>query len=156
MSKIFLESHTGLDGEVLNCRVTILSANLSPWLVKKAKGLGFQDAENPEGDLTHICHSSDEHKLILIKMSPYFDKYGRWIEPIKVSARCPKCQSDTIELHEVVMGINTWQVDGGMIIGNGDAHPCDPVKVLGECLKCKHTWRVRKASQINDCYAENR
>lgn len=156
MAQIIIEKSTVLDGETLVCRLTIKNAHISPWLMKKAKKVGFQDANTPGEDLTHLCHSLHEHKAAWNAVRHLFDERGRWIEPTSIHVRCPKCQSDAFELHEVMVGAITWQVEDGVLVGNGDAHPGDPTKVLGECLQCKHGWTVRKATQITDCYTENR
>lgn len=155
MPKILLEQLSFIENDELICEIIVRNGFQSPWLVKNAKKLGLHDKDNQGEHFSHICHSQVEHKAKWVSIGCYTDHNNIWVEPIYVSVRCPKCRSNTIELHEVITGESIWQVHDGVIIGSGDTQPCDPQKVFGECLKCQHCWTVRKATMIEDCYAEN-
>jgi hypothetical protein len=68
--------------------------------------------------------------------------------------KCPKCKSKDLEVVELWEGhgIVFEQNAKGLVSPVGDLHPGDPYKVEARCLRCKHKWAIRKATQISNIY----
>jgi hypothetical protein len=71
---------------------------------------------------------------------------------VKCKVHCPRCKnSKTLTLVEAWKDHTiSWQVEGGKFDRNdGALEMGDPFMVQATC-PCGHTWKVRKALQIDD------
>jgi hypothetical protein len=65
--------------------------------------------------------------------------------------RCPKCGSNNFSYIEHYTAGITFEVENGLIdFKDGGLEVGTVYKITGECFKCSHLWRVRKANQITD------
>jgi Zn finger protein HypA/HybF involved in hydrogenase expression len=75
--------------------------------------------------------------------------------PATTHIRCPKCRSADLSLTEVGDVSLTWHVKGGSFDRSkgyrdyGSLHT-----VFGNCTKCDHQWRLKRAIQITDVCKE--
>jgi hypothetical protein len=71
---------------------------------------------------------------------------------VNSKVKCPRCKSGNLSLIEVWEGHTiTWeQIDGKFDREDGALEPGDAYKVNAHCSECNHTWRIRKALQIDD------
>lgn len=75
--------------------------------------------------------------------------------PATTHIRCPKCRSADLQLTEVGDVSLTWNVKGGSFDrGEGYREYGGMRYVYGECSKCGHGWRLKKAIQITDVCKE--
>lgn len=73
---------------------------------------------------------------------------------MRTPIRCPQCRSISLELIELWKDHSIiWQQDDqGLISSKGILEPGNPYRVEAECRDCKHTWKVRRITQITDLY----
>ena len=75
--------------------------------------------------------------------------------PATTHIRCPKCRSKDLQLTEIGDVSLTWNVIGGAFDrAEGYREYGGLHSVVGECSKCDHRWRIKKAVQITDVCKE--
>lgn len=77
-------------------------------------------------------------------------------EKFPTRCKCPRCGSRSIYLIEEGIWISSYQVDDGVLDREGFFEPGEIYKVRGDCRRCRHSWTIRGAVQITDCYSDPR
>jgi len=75
--------------------------------------------------------------------------------PATTHIRCPKCRSADLQLTEIGNVSLTWNVKGGSFDrAEGYREYGSLHSVFGDCAKCGHHWRLKRAIQITDVCKE--
>lgn len=71
---------------------------------------------------------------------------------VETKMKCPKCGSRELWLKELWKDhAIDWEVENGKFDRDeGYQSEGSPYKLEGDCKKCKHKWRIKKATQIDD------
>ncbi|EKF7416893.1 TPA: hypothetical protein ACNVX4_005957 [Pseudomonas aeruginosa] len=62
-----------------------------------------------------------------------------------LTCRCPECGSRDVNLSEYFTVSDVYEVRDGVLVDRvAGSFPQATGEVGGECVKCKHIWRLRK------------
>lgn len=63
--------------------------------------------------------------------------------------KCKKCNSNDIMISEkIITHYNYWAFDNYNIVNLSEG--CCYIKLIGECLKCKHKWNYKNIKTIDE------
>jgi len=71
---------------------------------------------------------------------------------VKSKVFCPKCNCKDLYLIEIWQGhtIEWEQLNGKLDRNDGVLEHGSPYRLEGKCKNCQHTWKVKKATSIDD------
>lgn len=90
-----------------------------------------------------------------LSRSDFPEAFNGGFSPAVTTLRCPKCSSREFELTESMEALTTFEVRNGLVNRQAGIHEFGSYFALnGRCNACFHSWKIRKAIQIDDALVE--